>query len=399
MRYISGRDNLSCTVFVPWDCRNHCRFCTTKAMYGQRECDMDAIRAQIYVVNNNPAIREFVFTGGEPLADIGQLQLLLDATDKPVFVNTTFPTNGNADKLIKFVNGSKIAGINISRHMDQAFCESVLPYSEFKRIKKPIRLNVVLSGEFNIDAFMEFIAPLRGLCKNMVICLRADYRKVTKETLKNRDPVFDALMEQFEYAGSSGCMVCNDDRFYDDDLVVSYHRGLEHSLVVYGDKRYVNDVLVTMDGMVYPDWDMAEDSEFEAWLLGDTCIDDVADKNVERILTAWDKETRSEGNTEWMEPDSPKLVQAKLPNGEVVDINNAKVLKQENSERLDVLKTGMRGYFKNIVKEPRYTIPDSSCYSGGCGGYHMREGCGYPYGRGCGGSSYSGGCGGFIGGC
>lgn len=363
MRYISGRDNLSCTVFVPWDCRNHCRFCTSKAMYGQRECNMDAIRAQIYVVNNNPAIREFVFTGGEPLADIGQLQLLLDATDKPVYVNTTFPTNGNADELIKFINDSKIVGVNISRHMDQAFCESVLPYFEFKRIKKPLRLNVVLSGDFDIDAFMEFLAPLRGLRKNMVICLRADYRKVTKDTLKNRDSVFDALMEKFEYAGSHGCMVCNDDRFYDDDLVVSYHRGLEHSLVTYGDKRYVNDVIVTMDGMVYPDWDMAEDSEFGAWLQGDT---------------------------EWMEPHSPKLVRAKLPNGQVVDINDAKVLKQEATEIIDVLETGMRGYFKNLAKEPRYTIPDSSCYSGGCG-YRPRYGCG--------GSSYSGSCGGSIGGC
>ena len=35
MRYIKGRSNLSCTIFVPWDCNNHCKFCTSKQMYRQ----------------------------------------------------------------------------------------------------------------------------------------------------------------------------------------------------------------------------------------------------------------------------------------------------------------------------------------------------------------------------
>lgn len=45
MRFIKGRSNLSCTIFVPWDCNNHCRFCTSKHMYKERTCDMDAILA------------------------------------------------------------------------------------------------------------------------------------------------------------------------------------------------------------------------------------------------------------------------------------------------------------------------------------------------------------------
>ena len=92
MRYIKGRSNLSCTIFVPWDCKNHCKFCTSKQMYKERTCDIDAIIAQIKKINENPLIQEFVLTGGEPLADLEQCQKLIDIMEKPVYINTTFPT-------------------------------------------------------------------------------------------------------------------------------------------------------------------------------------------------------------------------------------------------------------------------------------------------------------------
>ena len=78
MRYIKGRSNLSCIIFVPWDCNNHCKFCTSKQMYKQRTCDMDAILAQIKKINENPLIQEYVLTGGEPLADLERYQRLMD---------------------------------------------------------------------------------------------------------------------------------------------------------------------------------------------------------------------------------------------------------------------------------------------------------------------------------
>ena len=85
MRFIKGRSNLSCTIFVPWDCNNHCRFCTSKHMYKERTCDMDAIIAQIKKINQNPLITEFVLTGGEPLADIEKCQALLDVKNNCIY--------------------------------------------------------------------------------------------------------------------------------------------------------------------------------------------------------------------------------------------------------------------------------------------------------------------------
>ena len=273
MRFIKGRSNLSCTIFVPWDCHNHCRFCTSKQMYKERACDMDAILAQIKKINQNPLITEFVLTGGEPLADIEKCQILLDAMEKPCFVNTTFPLEGDVQKRIDFVNNSKIAGINISRHMHQKFYEPILPMEDFKKIAKFIKLNVVLSEAFDVDVFDSFIQPLKGM-SNLNICIRADYRNITKDNLKNRDEVFEKLIMKYDYTVSGGCMVCNDDRFYNDDFEISYHRGMEHSLVKYGNRRYVNDVLITIDGMIYDDWDFIQDSEFERWVFGEYTLED-----------------------------------------------------------------------------------------------------------------------------
>ena len=125
MRYIKGRSNLSCTIFVPWDCNNHCKFCTSKQMYKQRTCDMDAILAQIKKINENPLIQEYVLTGGEPLADLERCQRLIDAMEKPVYINTTFPTftdhpgevsMNKVKPMIDFINNNeKIEGLNISK--------------------------------------------------------------------------------------------------------------------------------------------------------------------------------------------------------------------------------------------------------------------------------------------
>lgn len=54
-------------------------------MYKQRTCDIDAIIAQIKKINENPLIKEYVLTGGEPLADLEKCQRLIDAMEKPVY--------------------------------------------------------------------------------------------------------------------------------------------------------------------------------------------------------------------------------------------------------------------------------------------------------------------------
>lgn len=372
MRYIQGRDNLSCTIFVPWDCNNHCKFCTSKAMYKTRECSMDAILYQIKKINENPVIKEFVLTGGEPLADINKLQILLDAIEKPVYVNTTFPLTENKDEIIKFLNNSNIAGINISRHIHQSFYENVLPFTEFYKIKIPIKMNVVISQKFDINEFMEFIEPLR--CLNLdkfLICLRADYRNITKDNLKNRDDVFDSLMDKFEYLYSGGCMVCNDDRFYDDDFTISYHRGMEQSLVSYGRRRYVNDVIVTIDGMVYPDWNFVSDIGFEKWLFGAFDLDD--------DMSEYEKDTKY---IEWIiDKKYLEMQKDKVNKGEIIFAPSGEVYVMDMTGKPQKLHPSLEssahfkfyernGIHAKFMERPPYHSEKQSiggCYSSGIG--------------------------------
>lgn len=287
MRYIKGRSNLSCTIFVPWDCKNHCAFCTSKQMYKQRECDMDAILAQIEKMNENPFIEEFVFTGGEPFADIKKLGILLDAVKKPAFINTTLPINDDIDDVIKFINtNDKITGLNISRHMHQQFYEDILGVQDFHRITKPIKVNIVLSKKFDIEEFKKFAEPY--FKTDAVLSIRADYRFITKDNLKNRDEIFEALIKEFEYESSGGCMVCNDDVFWHEKTRIHYHRGMESSKVIYGNKAFINDVIITIDGQIYDDWNFKTNTEFERWIFGDyTLTDDVTEYENEPVFIDW----------------------------------------------------------------------------------------------------------------
>ena len=79
MKYLVGRSNLSCTIFVPWDCNNNCPFCTSKHMYSELKdkFNLDEIIRKIKLINNNSNIREYVLTGGEPLSNLENLKKIV----------------------------------------------------------------------------------------------------------------------------------------------------------------------------------------------------------------------------------------------------------------------------------------------------------------------------------
>lgn len=92
-----GRNDLSLTVFVPWDCGNNCAFCTTKREYAEIYNDRDldelcaSVARSIAAASTSYAVNNVVFTGGEPFADLPRLAALMGAVapGKRVFVNTS----------------------------------------------------------------------------------------------------------------------------------------------------------------------------------------------------------------------------------------------------------------------------------------------------------------------
>ena len=147
--YKTREGGATVTVFVPYDCNNHCPFCINKKEYA--DCSgfsLDAILRSIHTMDEITPRCDFVFTGGEPLADLGSLQKMLDAIPNThrIFINTTFPVQQkySADEMIAFTerNRDKITCINISRHLVKYVEES--PDEVVGRIACPTRINCVL---------------------------------------------------------------------------------------------------------------------------------------------------------------------------------------------------------------------------------------------------------------
>lgn len=267
--YIPGRSNLSVTVFVPSDCSNNCRFCTSKRSYSERKADVCSVIKSIKKFCKKDPLAEkvssFVITGGEPLANLKILSLILEAIPAryKVYVNTTVPTNVYSEKkLAAFVNSSHIDALNISRHTssikkDRAMFSKNIASDEFVgMLIKPVKINsVTREGD-------DFVGKIKRWEKyrNASLSFRADYRRINSQNLRTLDdPVVTSLMnvKHAKHVSHGGCDVCFDVTFRRKNFYFSYHRGLEHSslpLGTDGSTIIVNDIIIYQDGTLSYDW-------------------------------------------------------------------------------------------------------------------------------------------------
>lgn len=261
-KFKKGRDNLSATIFVPYDCTNNCKFCTSKKMYQSCARDKDEIIRKLKVLNNLD-INEIVITGGEPFANMTFLSKMLDtiSSDKDVYINTTLPIiyPDMDEDIYDFIkNNPKIKGINVSRHGNdftedrQLFSPNIFTDKMIGKLSVPVKINCVMSKNFDIETLLERWSKV----KNVRLSLREDYRYVTKENLRDlNDETTQNLLNYCDYLNHGGCDVCFDIKMQYKDLLVSLHRGLELSSIELGDTIIVNDIVVKPDGNIYYDWD------------------------------------------------------------------------------------------------------------------------------------------------
>ena len=160
--YKTREGGATVTVFVPYDCNNHCPFCINKKEYA--DCtgfSLDAILDSIRTMDAITPRCDFVFTGGEPLANLEALQKMLDAipTTHKVYINTTFPVQEHTtlDEMVAFTerNKDKITCMNISRHLVKYVEES--PDQVLGQIACPTRINCVLYKNYPADKLNETI--------------------------------------------------------------------------------------------------------------------------------------------------------------------------------------------------------------------------------------------------
>jgi organic radical activating enzyme len=260
-----GRDNLSATIFVPTNCSNNCKFCTSKENYHLRQPNLEKVLKAIRKLNKIDWIDSFVLTGGEPFADLNVLSILLNeiSLKKKVYINTTLPTNKYTEKeIISYINSSKINGINISRHCvsfekDQMFfTKDIMRDKSIGKIKRPVKINFLVNDKSNIKQVLDRWFKY----DNVFVSFRADYRKVTKASLKDlQDDLVTSILTDPDivYLTHGGCDVCFDITFcYKNQFYFSLHRGMEHSSIQFANELIINDIIVSQDGYIYYDWDM-----------------------------------------------------------------------------------------------------------------------------------------------
>ena len=252
------------TIFVPYDCRNNCPFCINKKEYA--DCSgfsAEAILKSIAVMDSITPECDFVFTGGEPFAQLDALQRMLDAipATHKVYINTTFPVQPgySAEEMLEFTrrNKDKITCINISRHLQHYVEESADEIVAQIATRK--RINCVLYRKYPAEQLPAYAERWRKC--GIPVQFRYDYTDTTPENLYERenDQILQDLCKYFTYKGLDGCRMRNGFHFDANGLHVTYHKTLPYSTIVETDENGVTydilyDILIKQNGDIHSDW-------------------------------------------------------------------------------------------------------------------------------------------------
>lgn len=260
MIFSFGRDNLALTIFVPYDCRNKCPFCSSKETYRTHRPSMDNVKYQLkrVLTEFDYPIKDVVFTGGEPMADIDGLKELIDLVPSQynIYINTTF-TNRNLENFVEFVNKcSKIKGINISRHSEtyEKDCEllyDIATDDRISEIQKPVRINCVVKNQ-DISKVIE-----RWNGTGVHLYFRKDFN-IEQDFVELHNPYDELTMkliaDGFAFNSHIQCNVCDTTFFEKGGQIVAYHKGQKNSSIQIGEYLEINDLIIDQTGVFTFDW-------------------------------------------------------------------------------------------------------------------------------------------------
>ena len=262
--YKTREGGATVTVFVPYDCNNHCPFCINKREYADMHgFSLEKICDSIRLIDSITPNCDFVFTGGEPMANLESLQTMLDCipTTHRLFINTTFPVMNDysTEEMLAFAerNKHKISCFNISRHMKKYVEES--PDEIIAKIPTKKRVNCVLYKNYPADQLTAF-ADRFGEYK-IPIQFRYDYTETTPENLydESSDHILSDLKHYLTYKGLDGCRMRCGYHFEYKGNHLTYHKTLPYSTIIEkGDDgityAILYDILIKQTGLIVSDW-------------------------------------------------------------------------------------------------------------------------------------------------
>lgn len=265
--YKTREGGATVTIFVPYNCRNHCPFCINKEEYADMTgFSADKICNSIQTMDAITPYCDFVFTGGEPFADLKSLQRMLDMIPRThkIYINTTLPVSEyqTEDDIVAFTekNKDKITCINVSRHMQHYVVES--NDELLIRLAVPFRINCVLYKNYPVDGLIPYLERFRNI-PGASIQFRFDYTETTPENLydESHDKILHDLKHIADYTGLDGCRMRCGFHFDYKGMELTYHKTLPYSTIVEKDAKtgitydILYDILIKQNGDIHSDWD------------------------------------------------------------------------------------------------------------------------------------------------
>lgn len=265
--YKTREGGATITIFVPYNCRNHCPFCINKEEYSHPEgFSAEKICKSIEMMNQITPYCDYVFTGGEPFANLDSLQMMLDKIPEThkVYINTTLPVFEfqTEDDIVNFTkhNKNKITCINVSRHMQHYVVES--NDSLLGRLAVPFRINCVLYKNYPAQELVPYLERFHKI-PGASVQFRFDYTATTPENLYDEkdDRILHDLKQIATYTGLDGCRMRCGFHFDYKGMELTYHKTLPYSTIVEKDSKtgitydILYDILIKQNGDVHSDWD------------------------------------------------------------------------------------------------------------------------------------------------
>ncbi len=265
--YKTREGGATVTIFVPYDCRNHCPFCINKGEYANLDgFSTEKICESIERMNAVTPHCDYVFTGGEPLANLDSLQKMLDQipTTHKVYINTTLPVSEyqSEEDIVAFTrrNREKITCINVSRHMQRYVVES--NDQLLSRLAVPFRINCVLYQDYPVSSLVPYLDRFSQIPGSSVQ-FRFDYTATTPDNLyeETNDRILQDLKRIAVYTGLEGCRMRCGFHFDYHGLELTYHKTLPYSTIVEQDAHsgvtyaVLYDILIKQNGDIHSDWD------------------------------------------------------------------------------------------------------------------------------------------------
>ncbi len=264
--YKTREGGATVTVFVPYDCKNHCPFCINKAEYADMtDFSLEKICQSIRRMDKITPRCDFVFTGGEPLSDLDALQVMLDEIPAThhIYINTTLPVSDlqPEENVLAFMerNRDKISCVNVSRHMQKYVVES--NDGLLARLPVRFRVNCVLYKDYPAQELAPYLDRFLKI-PGASIQFRYDYTATTPENLYEQegDKILRDLKKIARYTGLDGCRMRCGFHFDYHGMELTYHKTLPYSTIVETDPTdgvtydILYDILIKQNGDIHSDW-------------------------------------------------------------------------------------------------------------------------------------------------